>query len=586
VLFGMEAMLLLLAVLSLFCAWQVRRLGTSGRPITAEPSPELAPEPARSGFNVLKEAPYLRTLAALVLCGTIAAALIDYVFKAEAVGAFGTGPSLLRFFAVFYAAVSLATFALQTSMSRFALEKLGLGVATGSPSLALAVGGIGGLLVPGLGSTIVARAAEAIFRASFFRSGYELFYTPIPPNEKRAAKSLIDVGVDRVGDAFGGGIIQTVLMLMPGQASAAILFAAVGCSLLALVVASRLSRAYIETLERSLLNRAVEVDLSDVEDLTTRTVMLRTLDGNLQAGRGVRDTVAAAPTTQTATTASSLDPETRATLALRSRDRDRVLKVLTSKEDLSPALVSHIIPLLAWDQVAPAALGALRRIAEDRIGQLVDALLDPNQEFAVRRRLARVFSSCRSQRAADAVLFGLDDQRFEVRYQCGRSLAAILKNNPDIRIDERRIYDIVVREVAVGRPVWESRRLLDQLPDHEERSFVDDFVKARTSQGLAHVFTLLSLVLPSEPLQIAYRGLHTDQQGLRGTALEYLEGVLPPIVRARLWPFLDDPRPASRPARPREQILEELLRSNASIVLNLEELERRNAAGTEPWQRN
>ena len=34
---------------------------------------------------------------------------------------------------------------------------------------------------------------------------------------------------------------------------------------------------------------------------------------------------------------------------------------------------------------------------------------------------------------------------------------------------------------------------------------------------------MLSLVLPTEALKVAYRGLHTDDQTLRGTALEYLE---------------------------------------------------------------
>ena len=63
--------------------------------------------------------------------------------------------------------------------------------------------GFGGIAWPGLRSIIVARAGEAVFRGSLFRSGYELFYTPIPVSEKRAAKSLIDVGVDRLGDALG-----------------------------------------------------------------------------------------------------------------------------------------------------------------------------------------------------------------------------------------------------------------------------------------------------------------------------------------------------------------------------------------------
>ena len=142
------------------------------------------------------------------------------------------------------------------------------------------------------------------------------------------------------------------------------------------------------------------------------------------------------------------------------------------------------------------------------VGALTDALIDPNQPFAVRRRLARVFSICVSQRAVDGLLLALDDVRFEVRFHCGRSLSRILAKNPLVRINRERIFDVVRAEVTVGRPVWEGHRLLDAMAD-DKASFVDDFVKDRASQSLAHVFALLSLVLPFEPLQIAYRGLHT-----------------------------------------------------------------------------
>jgi hypothetical protein len=174
-------------------------------------------------------------------------------------------------------------------------------------------------------------------------------------------------------------------------------------------------------------------------------------------------------------------------------------------------------------------------------------------------------------------LIGLEDLRFEVRYHCARSLTEVRERNPRIRIDKDRIFEVVEREAAVGRLVWDSQRLLHQLDDARPSMFVDDFVKDRANRSLAHVFTLLALVLPTEPLKIAFRGLHTDNQALRGTALEYLEGVLPPSIRKRLWPYLEDERTAPSTARPREQILADLLRSHQSILLNLEELRDRNA---------
>ena len=71
------------------------------------------------------------------------------------------------------------------------------------------------------------------------------------------------------------------------------------------------------------------------------------------------------------------------------------------------------------------------------------------------------------------------------------SAVALLEKNPRVTIDSQRIFAVVMREVAVGRPVWESRRLLDELDVQDEKSFVDELVRDRAGQSLAHVFTLL-----------------------------------------------------------------------------------------------
>jgi hypothetical protein len=575
---GVEAMLPVLAALNLLCAWYIRRLASGSlanvKSPTVEVSTDLAAEATRSGLQVLARAPYLRHLAGIVLLGAIGAGLADYLLKVQAVATFDRGDTLLRFFAFFYAATSLITFVVQTSSSRFVLEKFGLGATTGTPSAALLLGGIGGLLAPGLAAVTAARAGESVFRNSLFRAGYELFYTPVQPAEKRAAKSIIDVGFDRLGDAVGGGVVRLLLLLAPARQYGAMLMGAMVCSAGALILASRLSRGYIQTLESNLRNRALELDLSETSDLTTRTVMLRTISG-LDRPRTAerRDTPNRPPTAQD--TAVFQSPEMVQIAALRSRDRERIVPVLQNEDGIGAALVTHVIPLLAWDPVAHEAMNALRKVAEERVGELTDALLDPNQPFAVRRRLARVLSVCVSQRAVDGLMNGLDDMRFEVRFQCGRSLAAILEKNPRVWIHKERMFEIVRREVAVSRLVWESHQLLDRLEDAESASVVDQFVRARASRSLAHVFTLLSLVLPAEPLQIAFRGLQTDDQNLRGTALEYLEGVLPPDIRTRLWPYLEDQRMSVPAARPRQEILEDLLKSQQSIMLNLEDLKRR-----------
>jgi hypothetical protein len=572
--YGITAMLPVLAAVSVVCAVSIRQFAPVGRRSrrrshAMDDAPELAAESPRSGLHALAKAPYLQNLAALVFLGTLAAAIADYVFKAAAVESLGRGEELLRFFAIYYAGISLLSFVVQATVSTLALDKLGLGVTASTPSLALTAGGLGALLFPGLPGAMAARAGESVFRGSLFKTGYEIFFTPIDPQDKRAAKSIIDVGFDRLGDAVGGATIAGLLMLPFGDPSRRLLFAAVLCSVVALFAALRLSRGYIRTLEQSLVNRALDLDLSDAADLTTRTLILKTLQSTTLPRMP-------SPEEPSAPAGSAVaDPEVQEILALRSRNVEQIRQVLRDDDGLPATLVSHVIPLLAWDPVADDAIRALKGVAEERVGELTDALLDPNQAFAVRRRLARVFAVCVSQRAVDGVLLGLEDLRFEVRFHCGRSLAAIVERNAFVRVDMERVFTLVRRELAVGRPVWESQRLLDEVDDSR---FVDDFLKQRAGQSLAHVFTLLSLVLPTVPLQIAYRGLHTNDKALRGTALEYLEGVLPRDIRDRLWPVLgDEPAPPASTAKDRSQILKELVSSNESIMLNLEGLRSRLA---------
>jgi hypothetical protein len=86
-------------------------------------------------------------------------------------------------------------------------------------------------------------------------------------------------------------------------------------------------------------------------------------------------------------------------------------------------------------------------------------------------------------------------------------------------------------------------------------------------RGLAHVFTVLGLVLEREPLSIAYRALRSEDPGLRGTAFEYLDVVLPPRLRDVIVPLLGDVKPArpSQVGRAPAELAEELLRSSPSI---------------------
>ena len=583
VLLSVSTMLPLLALMHFFCAW---RLGVL-RPLPGSGSPPADRHPVSdvksSGFRIVAQEPYLRSLAVLVLLGTLSAALIDYVFKSHAVATYQQGEELLRFFAIFYMVIGLLTFVLQTSLGRVSLEKLGLVKTVATLPAAVIVGVLGVFFAPGLASASVARASEAVLRSSLFRSGYELFYTPISLRDKRATKSLIDVGFQRLGDALGGGTVRLLLFLGPQLAQSAMLISAALIAGVGLVVARNLHQGYIGALEKSLLNRGVELDLSEIEDKTTRQTMVQTmvsLDLRALGLQGVQSVSSEDPADPgkvlegaSEASSASLDPIVQQIVHLRS-GKPQQIRATLAEAVLEPPLVPHVVPLLAWDEVCREAIAALRQVAPRITGQLVDVLADLQQDFAIRRRIPRILSSSSSQRAVAGLWTGLKDTRFEVRFQSGRALAHIMDNDPEIKLEKEKVFSAVLREVAVGRRVWESHRLLDQLEDEEDLApLVDDFLRQRSSRSLEHVFTILSLALPKEPLKIAFRGLHTDNRDLKGTALEYLETILPEAIRKSLWPFLEDDRRASiEKSQSREEILAELMHSNQSIELNLAEI--------------
>ena len=244
---NLSLMLPVLSMLHLACAGLM--VGLRPSVATADSSDEVNPEDdldiGMSSFHLVARVPYLQNLALLVFLSTVSATLIDYVFKARTVAAYDQGEELIRFFAVFYTATGVLTFLVQISLSRLSLEKLGLGKTVGMHPATLGVGALGALLFPGLMSAGIARGSESILRSSLFRSAYELFFTPVPPGEKRRTKSIIDVGFDRFGDVVGGAAVRYILMVVPQMGHSIILGLGILSASAGLWVANRLQRGYV-----------------------------------------------------------------------------------------------------------------------------------------------------------------------------------------------------------------------------------------------------------------------------------------------------------------------------------------------------
>jgi hypothetical protein len=538
-----------------------------------------APEAVPVGTAQALRAPFLRRIVLFALAGAVVEAIVDFLFKAESQALFAGGSALLGVMALFHTGMSVASFALQASAARASLAHLGIAGTAALRPLLTAASAAAGVAAPGFALALVARSSHEALTNSLYRSAYELLFTPLPEREKRRAKALVDVGVDKFGSLAGSAVVAAATVILPAGSHRALFALAAGFSVAALALARPLHRGYVSTLERSLLEGRVRLDERDVVDPATRLTLAHTghmeretllrqiealreaegsaasrdvppdtsadrSDGGRETGPAGLPAAGGRTPVEAESSPSLADDEVVETVrALRSRRLPAVRAALRRHHEPPPVVVAAALPLLSADELFPDVLRALRRAAPRVTGQLVDALLDREGDALVRRRLARVLKGCPWPRAAEGLRAALDDPSYEMRAAAGAALAAMHETSAVVAIRRDEVLDLVRRELDSGQPV---------------------------DRQLPQLFALLSLTLERQPLRIAWAAMTTDDRALRGTALEYLSNVLPDDVFTRLRSCFGAslawaPKPAPRPAA---TVADELRAS--AIALRLE----------------
>ena len=549
-LFDVNTMLLLLSGLHLICMVSVRGIGAPTRSVSIDRVTRSA-----SAFTVIKHTSYLQWMAALMVLIAIMAALIDYAFKAEASARFHDSDALVSFFGTFYASVGVIGFVLQTLLGRRILHKFGIGTTIAILPAVIAMFGTIGALFTQLWSIVMLRAGHAVFVNSLFRSAFELLYTPLPPHKKRPTKTIIDVASDRAGDLLGSGLILLLLFLIPDLPTAVIAACAVAIAVLTLLVISRLNQGYINQLAHSLRKGVVRIKEDDILDATTQQILA---ESNAMSERDfLQARINAMQERREDEGDDSPDDENErfaTTIAgLTSNDPDDVRHALDSSS-MDIRLAPWMIPLLADDDLVDEVRTELRWLVPRITGQLTDALLDPDVPLLARQRLPGVLEASHNPRAVEGLLEGLEDNSFNVRFSCARALARMRSRSKALKISRERIYSAIRSELDETPEHWESRNLTLELEEASEGTPGASAI----NHSVGHVFTLLSLTLDPDAVNLSMQAALSDDINLRGTALEYLENVLPGDLYNALVGHLGMDEEGGKVTRSLREVIKEL----------------------------
>ena len=535
------ALLLVLAVVAGACVAGAALLGHDG---PRRRAPAALPDQTGAWTHIRRQ-PLLRDLALVVLLAAMVAALVDYLLKAEAVSYFGRGEPLVRFFGLFYAGTGLAAVVIQSALGRVALTRLGLGGSVASHPIVVGASALLGFVAPTPWRGVLPRGVDVAVRNSIFRAGYELLYTPLAEATKRSAKSIVDVACDCAGKGAGAGLILALVALAPRYPLAAINLAAVAVAGAEFVVARRLRTGYVTALEGGLRRQGEEIEAAPQYSMADFTIAagVAGLDrASIQRALGGGD----AKETADGTSAEPVDPVVAAIIELRSGSLARIRAALRTLPS-DPLLIGALVPLLARDELVRPVVTALEGFGARAAGEMAWALLDPTGSEVIRRRLPLALKSCPSGVARDALLASLESPLFELRLRCGRALIALTDAHPVLLAPFPRVLALVDREAR------------GEAEPHLVRE---------------HVFNLLALALEREPVRIAARSFASEDVYLRGTALEYLETVLPGRTFSAIGPLLAVGTPPPPRKRTAVDLRAELLRAGTTMMVSREELRR------------
>lgn len=662
--FGTESMLLYVAGSLLLCMCMVALVWRDRPSYVDDDAPASRRVEGESGglwtsLALLRESPYLRAIAVLILLSACATTVAGWQFKAVAKLHIADTDRLAEFFGTFNVIAGLASFILQVALTGRILRRAGVGVAIFIVPTALAASSLGLLVTGTLAAAAALKASDQVLRYSIDKATVELLYLPMPSSQTFRAKSFIDTVVYRMGDALGGVAIlvfallfglNTVqmswicLVLLAGwgvaawlaqqqylenlrdsihqhrvdleratpvieRSTAALLETALGGTQDQILFALRLleqsrdvampdavpallrhESPKVRSRALALLARSANARVRpDVErllydpDLSVRTEALLYLselshvdplerieelgdfpDFSIRAGMAAF--LARPGRTQNLDAARLMlngmaresgeeGPRTRAEAArligILPDQFDHELRLLL--QDDSSAVVREaidavgklgkrtflprVVDRLADPQLKDVAVIALAAFGDRVVGTLRDYVSDRATPIDVRREIPAVLFLIDTPSAQAALTAGVLDRDAVVRYRAITALNKLAQAHPERSMDVTTVQTVLAAEIISH---YRSQQLMGTVGPHDDAGDpVLQQIRTASGREEERIFRLLKILYPDYDLHSAYVGLQSTDPIVYDNALEFLETILAPPLRAVLVPLFD-----------------------------------------------
>ena len=232
---------------------------------------------------------------------------------------------------------------------------------------------------------------------------------------------------------------------------------------------------------------------------------------------------------------------------------DRELRTLLDDDDVEVAraaiaaagqlkkrvLIDRLIERLREPDLADAATAALAQFGDRIVGTLRDYLIDNQMPTEVRREIPKVLQAIGTPAAQVVLTESVLDRDVVLRYHTIAALNKLGQAHPERRAADRKLIEMVLGAEIMGH--YRSYQVLATLGTslEDEADPITHGLKESMEKEAERIFRLLKILYPEYDMHSAHVGLQSADPVVHDNAVEFLDSVLPPEVRALIVPLFD-----------------------------------------------
>ncbi|HEX8028390.1 MAG TPA: Npt1/Npt2 family nucleotide transporter [Vicinamibacterales bacterium] len=231
---------------------------------------------------------------------------------------------------------------------------------------------------------------------------------------------------------------------------------------------------------------------------------------------------------------------------------DRELRTLLDDEDVEVALaaiaavgalkkralIGELIDRLNEPALTTQIVSALAGFGDRIVGTLRDYLTDTQMPAEIRREIPKVLEEIGTRGAQTVLIESVLDRDVIIRYHTIAALNRLGQAHPD-RGTDRKLIETVLGAEIMGH--YRSYQVLGTLGAalHDAANPIEHGLRESMEKETERIFRLLKIMYPQYDMHSAYVGLQSSDPVVHDNAVEFMDSVLPPEVRALVIPLFD-----------------------------------------------